>query len=102
ASWVSNGGPYLPGAPLAHWNGTLTATLFGALYGTLYAIEPMRRRGGGAIVYYGSTSAVGHGLKHCPSPAYDVAKAAVMRLATTLGWLRDAYGIRVNSIVADW
>jgi NAD(P)-dependent dehydrogenase (short-subunit alcohol dehydrogenase family) len=99
---VNNAGPYLPGDRLKHWNETLSANLLGSIYATLHAIEPMRRRGGGAIVYYGSTSAVGHGLKHCASPAYDVAKAAVMRLATTMSWLRDEYGIRVNCIVPDW
>jgi NAD(P)-dependent dehydrogenase (short-subunit alcohol dehydrogenase family) len=87
---------------LERWDETLRANLVGAMNGTLFAIEPMRRRGGGAIVYYGSTSAVGHGKKHCSSPAYDVAKAGVARLATTLGWMRDTYGIRVNCIVPDW
>jgi NAD(P)-dependent dehydrogenase (short-subunit alcohol dehydrogenase family) len=99
---VNNAGPYLPGDRLARWNETLTANLFGSVYGTLHAIEPMRRRGGGAIIYYGSTSAVGNGLKHCDSPAYDVAKAAVMRLATTMSWLQETYCIRVNCIVPDW
>jgi NAD(P)-dependent dehydrogenase (short-subunit alcohol dehydrogenase family) len=99
---VNNAGPYLSGDRLAGWNETLTANLFGSIYGTLHAIEPMRRRGGGVIIYYGSTSAVGHGLKHCSSPPYDVAKVAVMRLATTMSWLREAYGIRVNCIVPDW
>ena len=99
---VNNAGPYLPGDRLARWQETLNANLLGALYGTLHAIKPMRGRGGGAIIYYGSTSAVGHGFKHCSSPAYDVAKAAVMRLTTTMNWLREAYGIRVNCIVPDW
>jgi NAD(P)-dependent dehydrogenase (short-subunit alcohol dehydrogenase family) len=99
---VNNAGPYLPGDPLKGWDEILRANLFSAVHGTLHAIEPMRRRGGGAIIYYGSTSALGHGHKHCPSPAYDVAKAGVARLATTMAWLRDAYGIRVNCIVPDW
>jgi NAD(P)-dependent dehydrogenase (short-subunit alcohol dehydrogenase family) len=99
---VNNAGPYLPGDPLKGWDEILRANLFSAVHGTLHAIEPMRRRGGGAIVYYGSTSAVGHGYKHCPSPAYDVAKAGVARLATTMAWLRDTHGIRVNCIVPDW
>ena len=99
---VNNAGPYFPGAPLEKWDETLRANLAGAMNGTLFAVEAMRRRGGGAIVYYGSTSAVGHGKKHSSSPAYDVAKAGVARLATTLGWMRDSYGIRVNCIVPDW
>jgi NAD(P)-dependent dehydrogenase (short-subunit alcohol dehydrogenase family) len=87
---------------LLRWEETLRTNLLSAVYGTLYAIEPMQRRGGGAIVYYGSTSAVGHGWEHSPSPAYDVAKAGVARLATTMGWLREAHAIRVNCIVPDW
>ena len=61
----------------------------------------MRRRGGGAIVNFGSTSAVGHGRKHSSSPAYDAAKAGIARLTTTLAWLREE-NIRVNCIVPDW
>jgi NAD(P)-dependent dehydrogenase (short-subunit alcohol dehydrogenase family) len=99
---VNNAGPYLPGDKLKHWDEMLRGNLLSAIYGTLHAIEPMQRRGGGAIIYYGSTSAVGHGRKHCPAPAYDVAKAGVARLATTMSWLREAYGIRVNCIVPDW
>jgi len=99
---VNNAGPYFPGDRLQRWDETLRANLLGAIHGTLHAIEPMRQRGGGAIVLYGSTSAVGHGLKHSSSPAYDVAKAAVARLATTMAWLGQAHGIRVNCIVPDW
>src|SRR3989442_9740914 len=39
---------------------------------------------------------------HETSPAYDVAKAAVIRLTTTLGHLREREGIRVNCLVPDW
>ena len=99
---VNNAGPYFQGDPLKLWSETLRGNLMSSVYGTLHAIEPMRRRGGGAIIYYGSTSAVGHGRKHCPSPAYDVAKAGVARLATTMGWLQKDCGIRVNCIVPDW
>jgi NAD(P)-dependent dehydrogenase (short-subunit alcohol dehydrogenase family) len=49
-----------------------------------------------------STSAIGHGRKHSKSPGYDVAKAAVLRLTTTLGWLRERELIRVNCLVPDW
>jgi NAD(P)-dependent dehydrogenase (short-subunit alcohol dehydrogenase family) len=71
------------------------------MYATFGAIEAMRRRGGGAIVNVGSTSALGWGRKHSPAAAYDAAKAGVMRLTTALGWLKDE-GIRVNCLVPDW
>ncbi|HKV05650.1 MAG TPA: SDR family oxidoreductase [Candidatus Acidoferrales bacterium] len=99
---VNNAGPYFPDAPLEKWVETIQVNLMGTVYGTLFGIEAMRRRGGGAIVNLGSTSAVGHGFKHSPAPAYDVAKAAVARLTTTLAWLREKENIRVNCIVPDW
>jgi NAD(P)-dependent dehydrogenase (short-subunit alcohol dehydrogenase family) len=99
---VNNAGPYHPGDPLKFWIETLQSNLMGSIYGTLRVIEPMRRRGGGVILYYGSTSALGYGRKHSSSPAYDVAKAALARLATTTAWMRDLYNIRTNCIVPDW
>jgi NAD(P)-dependent dehydrogenase (short-subunit alcohol dehydrogenase family) len=93
--------PYRPSAPLEHWEETIRVDLLGPIWGTRHAIEAMRRRGG-AIVNIGSTSTLGHGRKHSGSPAYDVAKAGVIRLTTTLARLRDSDGIRVNCLVPDW
>ena len=93
--------PYPPQGLTTGWMPALQVDLLGTVYCTLRAIEAMRRRGGGAIVNVSSTSAVGHGAKHSKSPAYDTAKAAVLRLATTLAPLA-AEGIRVNCIVPDW
>jgi NAD(P)-dependent dehydrogenase (short-subunit alcohol dehydrogenase family) len=66
------------------------------------AIDAMQRRGGGAIVNIGSTSALGHGRKHSPWPGYDIAKAGVIRLTTTLGWLGEKENIRVNCVIPGW
>jgi len=99
---VNNAGPYWPELPWDQWFETVQANLLGTMYGTFHAIAAMRRRGGGAIVNTSSTSALGHGRKHSNSPAYDVAKAAVIRLTTTLGHLREREGIRVNCLVPDW
>jgi NAD(P)-dependent dehydrogenase (short-subunit alcohol dehydrogenase family) len=95
--------PYRPGEPLEHWVDTIQTDLLGALYGTRLAIDAMRRRGGGAIVNISSTSALGHGRrKPGGSPAYDVAKAGVLRLTTMLGWLYERERIRVNCLAPDW
>jgi NAD(P)-dependent dehydrogenase (short-subunit alcohol dehydrogenase family) len=94
--------PYRPADPLGHWLEAVQVDLLGAMYTTLAGISAMQRGGGGAIVNIGSTSAMGHGRKHSGSPAYDVAKAGVTRLTTTLGWLADRYKIRVNCLVPDW
>lgn len=98
---VNNAGPYFGEAPMEHQYETAQANLFGTLYGTFCALEALGRRGDGAIVNFGSTSALGHGRKHSNSPAYDAAKAAVIRLTTCLGPLREK-GIRVNCLVPHW
>jgi len=73
-------GPVGQAASLDDWTETLRTELFGALFGTFAAVEAMRRGGGGAIVNLGSISALWHGrLTPAVSPAYDVAKSAVLR-----------------------
>jgi NAD(P)-dependent dehydrogenase (short-subunit alcohol dehydrogenase family) len=63
----------------------------------------MRRREGGAIVNIGSTSALPHGRsKGAASPAYDTAKAAVIRFTTMLAPLVVQENIRVNCLAPDW
>lgn len=99
---VNSAGPHFEGGPLEHWSETLRGNLDAATHGTLYAIEAMRKRGGGAIVNFSSTSALGHGNKNSPWPAYDIAKASVIRLTTTLGFLGDTEKIRVNCVVPAW
>ncbi|HLJ47470.1 MAG TPA: SDR family oxidoreductase [Bryobacteraceae bacterium] len=87
---------------LTGWDEMMAVEILGPMRATLAAVEAMRRRGGGAIVNVGSTSALGHGRKHAPWPAYDVGKMAQMRLATTLGCLRESDDIRVNCLVPAW
>lgn len=99
---VNNAGPYFPGDRLERWEETIKANLLGTMSAALHAVRSMRQRGGGAILCYGSTSAIGHGRKHSPAPAYDVAKAGVARFVTTMQWLRDAHNIRINCILPDW
>jgi NAD(P)-dependent dehydrogenase (short-subunit alcohol dehydrogenase family) len=95
--------PYHPEAPLEHWFETVQVDLMGAMYGTRHGIEAMLRRGGGAIINIGSTSALAHGRDHTGgAPGYDVAKSGVIRLTTMLAWLGEQKGIRVNCLVPDW
>ena len=95
--------PFRPGAPLDFWHDTVITDLLGTMTATRAAIDVMRAQGrGGAVVNIGSTSALGHGRTHSGgSPAYDVAKAGVMRLATMLAYLKKD-GIRVNCLLPDW
>ena len=60
------------------------------------------RGGGGAVVNVSSTSALGHGRRPSGAPAYDVAKAGVLRLTSMLAFLGVDANIRVNCIVPDW
>ncbi len=87
---------------LTGWIDAVGIEILFPMHATLAAIEAMRRRGGGAIVNIGSTSALGHGRKHSRWPAYDVGKMAQIRLTTTLACLRDQENIRVNCLVPGW
>jgi NAD(P)-dependent dehydrogenase (short-subunit alcohol dehydrogenase family) len=100
---VNNASAPHSGEPLEEWMATIETDLLGTLYGTYAAIDAMRRRGGGAIINIGSTSALAHG-RTTPGGwvPYDVAKAGVMRLTTRLADVRDSDGIRVNCLVPHW
>src|SRR5262249_35394645 len=87
---------------LTGWEDCVRSEILGPMHATLAAIEAMRKRGGGAIVNIGSTSAIGHGRQHSRWPAYDVAKMAQIRLATTLAPLWEKEKIRVNCLVPAW
>jgi NAD(P)-dependent dehydrogenase (short-subunit alcohol dehydrogenase family) len=95
--------PFRPDAGLDQWTDTVQTDLLGAMYGTRWAIEAMRRHGGGAIVNVASISALWHG-RRTPggAPAYDVAKAGMIRLTTALASLGDRDGIRVNCLAPGW
>lgn len=99
---VNNAGPYFHAVLLEKWIETIQANLMGTAYATLRGIVAMRKRGGGVIVNFSSTSAIGHGFKPSSSPAYDAAKAGITRLTTMLAWLQKQERIRVNCIAPDW
>ena len=93
--------PFRPQEPLEHWADTIATDLLGTMTATRAAIEIMKSRGG-AIVNMGSTSALAHGRRGPGgSPAYDVAKAGVMRLTTMLAPLAKE-NVRVNCLLPDW
>jgi 3-oxoacyl-[acyl-carrier protein] reductase len=96
---VNNAGgyrrPVFPDAPLERWTYYLDLNLRSVMVGIVSALEPLRRRGGGAIVNVASTAGLGFGPH--PGPEYAAAKAAVMRLTACLASLRED-GIRVNCV----
>jgi len=97
-------GPYRPDKPLEHWDDTVQTDLLGAMYATRYAIDAMRRRGGGAIVNMTSISGLWHGRRDSGggAPAYDAAKAGLIRMTTGLARLAGSDGIRVNCLAPGW
>jgi NAD(P)-dependent dehydrogenase (short-subunit alcohol dehydrogenase family) len=93
--------PFHPDDPLEHWFETMQTDLLGAMYGIRAAIDALRPGGGGAIVNISSISALWHGRAHS-APAYDAAKAGLLRLTTNLGWLGEQEHIRVNCLAPGW
>jgi NAD(P)-dependent dehydrogenase (short-subunit alcohol dehydrogenase family) len=91
--------PHFPDAPVEHWSRYLDVNLRGPMLAIHYALEPMSRRGAGAIVNIASVAGVGS-APHS-SPEYSAAKAGLIRLTATLAPLAEK-GIRVNCIVPNW
>lgn len=95
--------PHPASEGLAGWIGSLQTDLLGAIYATRWAIEAMRRSGGGSIVNISSISALWHGRKTPGGfPGYDVAKLGVIRLTTGLAKDVAKEGIRVNCLAPGW
>jgi NAD(P)-dependent dehydrogenase (short-subunit alcohol dehydrogenase family) len=91
--------PHFPTAPVEHWSRYLDVNLRGPMLAIHYVLEPMTRRGAGAIVNIASVAGVGS-APHS-SPEYAAAKAGLIRLTATLAPLAGQ-GIRVNCIVPNW
>jgi 3-oxoacyl-[acyl-carrier protein] reductase len=96
AGGVSRGAQW-PSASALEWGATLDLNLRGPMLATQLALEPMRARGGGAVVNIASSA----GIEWTPyeSPEYGAAKAGLVRFTTCVGALP---GVRVNCIVPHW
>jgi NAD(P)-dependent dehydrogenase (short-subunit alcohol dehydrogenase family) len=96
AGGVSRGAQW-PSASPSEWGATLDLNLRGPMLATQLALEPMRARGGGAVVNIASSA----GVEWTPydSPEYGAAKAGLVRFTTSVGALP---GVRVNCIVPHW
>ena len=91
------------GDGIEHWMEAVETDLLGAMYATRWAIEAMRRSGGGAVVNVSSISALWHGRKTPGGfPGYDVAKAGLIRMTTGLAYLAERDRIRVNCLAPGW
>jgi NAD(P)-dependent dehydrogenase (short-subunit alcohol dehydrogenase family) len=100
---INNASAPQGGDRLEDWTQALETDLLGAIYTTRWAIESMRRGGGGAVVNIASISALWHGRKTTGGlPGYDVAKAGMIRMTTRLASLAQTDGIRVNCLAPGW
>jgi NAD(P)-dependent dehydrogenase (short-subunit alcohol dehydrogenase family) len=100
---VNNASAPVGSERLEEWADALETDLLGAIYTTRWAIESMRRAGGGAVVNIASISALWHGRKSPGGlPGYDVAKAGMIRMTTRLASLAMTDRIRVNCLAPGW
>jgi NAD(P)-dependent dehydrogenase (short-subunit alcohol dehydrogenase family) len=99
AGGVSRGAQWPDASPL-EWGATLDLNLRGPMLATQLALEPMRARGGGAVVNVASSA--GLGLAPYDSPEYGAAKAGLIRFTASVAGLRDGIGVRVNCIAPHW
>jgi NAD(P)-dependent dehydrogenase (short-subunit alcohol dehydrogenase family) len=87
---VNTGRPRFPDCGRERWESTLAIDLWAVLAGTQLGVHLLRRHGGGVIVNIGSLG----GLAPFPAdPPYAAAKAGVVALTHSLGFLKDD-GIR--------
>jgi NAD(P)-dependent dehydrogenase (short-subunit alcohol dehydrogenase family) len=95
--------PHPDGEGMAGWRRSLQTDLLGTIYATQWAIDIMRRSGGGSIVNMSSISALWHG-RETPGgfAGYDVAKLGVIRLTTGVAKDVAKDGIRVNCLAPGW
>jgi NAD(P)-dependent dehydrogenase (short-subunit alcohol dehydrogenase family) len=101
---VNNAGatpaPHFPEAPPEHWNRYLDLNLRAPMLAIQAALDPMKRRGGGAIVNISSVAGIG--FRSHSSPEYAAAKAGLIRLTATLAPLAESANVRVNCVVPNW
>jgi NAD(P)-dependent dehydrogenase (short-subunit alcohol dehydrogenase family) len=99
AGGVSRGAQW-PEASALEWRATLDLNLTAPMLATQLAFEPMRARGGGAVVNIASSA--GLGLMPYDSPEYGAAKAGLIRFTASVVGLRESVGVRVNCVAPHW
>jgi NAD(P)-dependent dehydrogenase (short-subunit alcohol dehydrogenase family) len=83
---VNTGRPRYPDAERPRWERTLAIDLWAVVAGTQLGVRLLRRRGGGIVVNIASLG----GLAPFPAdPPYAAAKAGVVALTHSLGFLKD-------------
>jgi NAD(P)-dependent dehydrogenase (short-subunit alcohol dehydrogenase family) len=96
----SSGGKQYPDADFETWSRALDLNLRAPMLLTQLCLGAMSRNGGGAVVNISSVAGLEN--KAYGSPEYGAAKAALIRLTTSLGDLHRTHKVRVSCIVPDW
>lgn len=77
------------------WRNVVDINLNGTFYSIRYAIEPLKRAGGGSIINIASVAGL---IAMANRPAYTATKHAIVGLTRNLAHDLGKYGIRVNAI----
>ncbi|HYM02491.1 MAG TPA: SDR family oxidoreductase [Stellaceae bacterium] len=83
----------------AYWDDRMAINLRPSFFAAQAVLPQMKRRGGGAIVNFGSVSWM---IPQGGFPAYATAKAAMHGLTRTLARDLGPFNIRVNCVVPGW
>jgi 3-oxoacyl-[acyl-carrier protein] reductase len=89
-----------PEATAAEWAATLNLNLTAPMLLSQLVLEPMRQRGGGAIVNIASSGGIG--FESYGSPEYGAAKAGLIRFTASLAGLAGSHGVRMMCVAPDW
>ena len=84
---------------LSEWERVMRVNATGVFLCAKAALAPMRRRGGGAMVFIGSIEGLAANPSHA---AYAASKAAAHALARAVARDHGADGIRCNAVAPGW
>jgi dihydroanticapsin dehydrogenase len=86
-------------ATIADWEVMLRVNIMGQALISRYAVEAMKRSGGGAIVNLGSISGV---IAQPNQLTYNVTKAAMIEMSRCMALDLKEHAIRVNTVSPGW
>ncbi|HWS38003.1 MAG TPA: SDR family NAD(P)-dependent oxidoreductase [Actinoplanes sp.] len=89
-----------PQAAPDEWAATIDLNLIAPMALSQSVIDPLRARGGGAIINIASSGGIG--FEPYGSPEYGAAKAGLIRYTASLAGLADTHGIRMMCVAPDW
>lgn len=99
---VNNAGgapaPQYPEAPIEHWSRVLDLNLRSVIRAVQLALPLLSVRGG-AVINIASIAGIGQAAHR--APAYAAAKAGVVRFTSSVSYLAERNGVRVNAICPD-